>query len=126
MHWAERRGGRTWYVIRLEPLRGHPRYCSCCGQVTAAIHDLEECRVRDLLLFEDWLELRIRRVRVECPTRDPKLEQFAWLPADARVTHRLAESVAQLCKVMALRHVARYFGLEWKSVKAIDRVGLLR
>ena len=125
-HWTERRDGRSWCVIRLEPLRGHPRCCSRCGQFTEAIHDLEERSVRDLPLFEHWVELRIRRVRVECPTCGPKLERLAWLPAYARVTQRLAESAAQLCKVMTLRHVARYFGLDWKTVKAIDRVGLLR
>ena len=125
-HWTERRDGRSWCVIRLEPLRGRPRCCSRCGQFTAAIHDLEERRIRDLPLFEHWVELRILRVRVECPTCGPKLERLAWLPAYARVTQRLAESAAQLCKVMTLRHVARYFGLDWKTVKAIDRACLER
>ncbi len=125
-HWTEHRGGRSWCVVRLEPLRGHPRCCSRCGQWTAAIHDLEKRCIRDLPVFEHWVELRILRVRVECPTCGPKLERLDWLPAYARVTQRLAESVAQLCKVMTLRHVARYFGLDWKTVKAIDRVGLLR
>jgi transposase len=113
-------------VIRLEPVRGHRRCCSRCGQLTAAIHDLEERRIRDLPLFEHWVELRVLRVRVECPTCGPKLERLAWLAAYARVTRRLAESAAQLCKVMTLRHVARYFGLDWKTVKEIDRAGLLR
>ena len=124
--WLERRGGRSWCVIRLEPLRGYRRCCSRCGQFTAAIHDLEERRVRDLPLFEHWVELRVLRVRVECPTCGPKLERLAWLAAYARVTRRLAESAAQLCKVMTLRHVVRYFGLDWKTVKQIDRAGLLR
>ena len=56
----------------------------------------------------------------------PKLERLSWLEAYARVTRRLAESVAQLCNVMAIRHVARYFELDWKTVKAIDRNRLER
>jgi transposase len=124
--WTERRAGRSWCVIRLEPVRGYRRCCSRCGQLTAAIHDLEERRVRDLPLFEHWVELRVLRVRVACPTCGPKLERLAWLATYSRVTRRLAESVAQLCKLMTLRHVARYFGLDWKTVKEIDRAGLLR
>lgn len=124
--WSELRAGRSWCLIRLEPIRGRWRCCSRCGQFTPAIHDLEERRIRDLPLFEHWVELRVLRVRVECPTCGPKLERLPWLAPYARVTGRLAESAAQLCKVMALRHVARYFGLDWKTVKQIDRAGLLR
>jgi transposase len=113
-------------VIRLEPVRGGLRCCSRCGQFTAAIHDLQERRIRDLPVFEHWVELRVLRVRVECATCGPKLERLGWLAPYARVTQRLAQSAAQLCKVMTLRHVARHFGLDWKTVKAIDRAGLLR
>ena len=124
--WTELRAGRSWCVIRLEPLRGYERCCSRCGRLTPAIHDLEERRIRDLPLFEHWVELHVLRVRVECPTCGPKLERLAWLAAYARVTGRLAESVARLCQVMAIRHVARYFGLDWKTVKDLDRAHLER
>jgi transposase len=113
-------------VIRLEPLRGHERCCSRCGRLTPAIHDLEERRIRDPPLFERWVEPRVLQVRVECPTCGPKLERLAWLAAYARVTHRLTSAVARLCRVMALRQVARYFGLDCKTAKEIDGTGLLR
>ena len=45
--WTELRAGRSWCVIRLEPLRGYERCCSRCGRLTRAIHDLEERRIRD-------------------------------------------------------------------------------
>ncbi len=66
------------------------------------------------------------RARVECPTCGPKLERLPWLEAYARVTRRLAESVGRLCRVMTIRHVARYFGLDWKTVKELDRERLER
>ena len=47
-------------------------------------------------------------------------------PVRARVTQRLAESVEQLCEAMAARHVARYFDLDWKTVKRLDRQRLER
>lgn len=77
--WSELRAGRSWCLIRLEPIRGRWRCCSRCGQFTPAIHDLEERRIRDLPLFEHWVELRVLRVRVECPTCGPKLERLPWL-----------------------------------------------
>jgi transposase len=124
--WMERRDGQSCCVIRLEPLRGITRHCSGCGESCAAIHDLEERRIRDLPVFEHRVELIVPRVRVACPHCGPRLERLLWLEPYARVTLRLAESVGRLCQVMAIRHVARYFGLDWKTVKRIDRAGLER
>jgi len=119
--WIERRADQSCCVIRLEPMRGMARRCSGCGEVTVAIHDLEERRVRDLPVFEHRVELIVPRIRVACPHCGPKLERLSWLAPYARVTQRLAESVGRLCTVMAIRHVARFFGLDWKTVKRIDR-----
>ena len=125
-HWEEDRGGRRWCVIRLRPVAGAWRWCSGCGGATRAIHDLEERRIRDLPVFEYAVELIVPRVRVECPNCGPKLERLSWLPRYARVTGRLAESVARLCKVAAILHVARFYSLDWKTVKDIDRASLER
>lgn len=116
----EARGTQSWWVIRLEALRGVTRCCSGCGAATAAIHDLEERRIRDLPAFEHRVELIVPRVRVACPACGPKLERLGWLAPYARVTQRLAESVGRLCQVMAIRHVAGYFGLDWKTVKDLS------
>jgi transposase len=124
--WMERRDGQSCCVIRLVPLRGRPRCCSGCGEFTAAIHDAGERRIRDLPVFEHSVELIVPRLRVACPRCGPKLERLTWLAPYARVTQRLAESVGRLCEVMAIRHVARYFGLDWKTVKRIDRARLER
>lgn len=122
----EQRGEESWCVIELEPVRGRPRHCSSCGHPTTAIHDLEERRVRDLPVFEHAVELIVPRVRVACPWCGPKLERLAWLEAYARVTRRLAESVSRLCKVASILHVARFFRLDWKTVKELDRACLQR
>lgn len=123
---CEIRGGRSWCVLRLEPIRAYRRVCSGCGDVTTAIHDLEPRRVRDLPVFEHTVELIVPRVRVACPQCGPKLERLGWLDAYARVTRRLADSVARLCKVASILHVARYFALNWKTVKDVDRASLER
>ncbi|HUG04455.1 MAG TPA: ISL3 family transposase [Steroidobacteraceae bacterium] len=123
---SEYRRGQSWCVIMLAPVRGQPRCCSGCGQYTTAIHDLEQRRIRDLPLFEHRVELVLPRVRVACARCGPKLERLTWLDPYARVTRRLAESVARLCQVASVLHVARFFGLDWKTVKDLDRAYLQR
>ena len=61
---------------------------------------------------------------MNCPTCGPKLEDLSWLPAYARVTARLALSVARLCRFASIKHAADYFDLNWKTVKAIDKAHL--
>lgn len=116
----ERRGERRWLVLELTPAPDQERRCSGCGEAVAAIHDRTIRRVRDLPVFEDPVELEVERLRLTCPRCGPRLEQLDWLDAHARVTRRLAESVARLCAVTSILQVARWFGLDWKTVKAID------
>lgn len=123
---CERRAGQGWCVIRLRRLRSSAGRCSGCGLEAPSFHDVQWRRVRDLPIFEHAVELEVPRLRVVCARCGPKLELLGWLDPYARVTRRLAESVAQLCAVMALQHVAEYFGLNWKTVKAIDKRALRR
>jgi transposase len=117
---------RPEVLIELHPIRGHPRRCGGCGRACTSIHDSRERWVRDLPLFDADTHLLVHRVRVACPTCGPKLEQLSWLEPYARVTTRLAHSVARLCRVLSIKHTADYFSLNWKTVKAIDKAYLRR
>ncbi len=123
---VEQRGAQSWCLIRLSPIVGRLRCCSGCGDWTPAIHDVEVRRIRDLPVFEHLVELSVPRVRVACARCGPKLERLAWLAPYARVTQRLAESVARLCQVASILHVARFFHLHWSTVKDLDRAYLER
>lgn len=122
----ERRSGRSWCAVRLKVIHERRRCCSGCLRWCESIHDIELRRVRDLPIFEHAVELWVPRVRVACAHCGPKLELLAWLDAYARVTRRLGESVARLCKVASILHVARHFELDWKTVKELDRRHLER
>ena len=100
--------------------------CSGCGELSSAVHETEERWVRDLPLLDAETRLLVHRRRVQCAGCGPKLERLSWLEPYARVTRRLAESVAQLCRVLPIRHVASFYGLSWDTVKAIDRAWLER
>jgi transposase len=112
--------------LELLPIRGHPRTCSGCGRSCRSIHDTTERWVDDLPALGAETRLLVHRVRVSCPHCGPKLEKLSWLEPYARVTTRLAESVARLCRFASIKHAAEYFALGWKTVKAIDKAYLGR
>lgn len=100
------------------------RRCSGCGEQVMHIHDVQKRWVRDLPILDARTWLRVPRVRVACPRCGPKVEQLSWLDRYRRATRRLAESVTRLCHVLPIQQVANYFGLDWKTVKAIDKAHL--
>ena len=120
------RGGQRWCVIWLTPIERRRRHCSGCGRRVRAVHDVVDRRVRDLPLFDSRVELVVPRRRLACPRCGPRLESLSWLACHARVTARLAASVARLCQVTSVRHAAAFFGLNWKTVKAIDKASMER
>ena len=112
-------------VVEVELIRRDtPMVCSSCGGTCHRYHDWDERWIRDLPLLDAQTHLLVQRFRVACPTCGPKLEHLPWLDKYARVTKRLAESVARLCRVLPIKHVAEFYGLGWDAVKAIDKTHL--
>jgi transposase len=115
------KGKRPQLWIELLPHVGLPMRCSGCGRFQCRIHDTSERWVRDLPVFDAETHLLIHRRRVACTRCGPKLERLDWLDRYARVTQRLAESVARLCSILPVKHVAGFYGLSWDQVKLIDK-----
>jgi transposase len=40
------------------------------------------------------------------------------------MTAHLADTVIRLCKVLPVQHVATWYGLDWDTVKALDKAAL--
>lgn len=112
---------RPVVVIELEPDPDRAKRCDGCGEEVGGVHDVTERRVRDLPILDADTHLVVPRCRLDCPRCGPKLERLGWLARYSRVTRRLAESVARLCKVLPVRHVAGYLNLGWDAVKQIDK-----
>jgi len=120
----ERIEPQVW--IELEPDPARRKICDGCGGECRHVHDVTERWVRDLPVFDAQTHLLVHRCRVECPRCGPTLERLAWLAPFARVTTRLAQSVARLCAVMPVKRVAEFYDLGWDAVKAIDKAHLER
>lgn len=131
-------GYRVGTVGRFEVGEGRPRpevwlelhpdegrlTCSGCGGEAQAVHETRPRWIRDLPILGADTWLLVWRRRVLCGRCGPKLEQVGWLEPYARMTRRLAHSVARLCAVLPVKHVADFFGLGWDAVKAIDKAFL--
>lgn len=112
--------------IRLAPQVGRRMECEGCGEAVEAVHDVSERWIRDLPVLDAETYLLVARRRLDCPRCGPRLERLSWLERYARVTWRLADSVARLCKVLPIKHVAEFFHLGWDAVKSIDHASLER
>lgn len=112
---------QVWIELHRRP---GPLICSGCGRKCDKVHDFQERWIRDLAILGAETHLCLTRHRVACPTCGPKVEHLPWLARYARVTTRFAEDVAQLCKVLPIKHVAAYYKLDWDTVKAIDKAHL--
>lgn len=114
------RSGGEQVMLQLVPVESSGA-CSACGQFVDEVHDYSWRYVRDLPILGSRTILVVHRRRLRCPDCGPKLEALSWLHPYARVTRRFAESVARLCSVAAIKHVAEHFDLNWHQVKEIDK-----
>ena len=112
--------------LELLPRADRLKLCSGCRQAADAVHDWQERWIQDLPIFDTPVELLVHRCRVLCQQCGPKLEHLSWLAPYQRVTQRLAVSVARLCRILPIKHVAEYFDLHWETVKSIDKAHLER
>lgn len=118
--------GQKEVWLELFPDPNHTSICSNCGKPAKSIHQTVERWVRDLPILDSPTRLLVHRRRVHCQHCGPKLEQLSWLEPYARITTRLAKSVARLCHVLPIKQVAQWFDLDWKTVKRIDKHFLLK
>jgi len=112
--------------LRLRGVAGSGVVCHGCGSTATGVHETTWRQVRDLPILGARTTILVPRRRVWCARCGPKLERLSWLEPYARVTNRLAESVARLCAVLPVKHVAEHFGLGWQTVKEIDKAWLKR
>lgn len=110
--------------VELVPQKVTDLICSGCGQATDQVHEITNRLVRDLPILDAQTWLIVPRRRLMCPRCGPALEHLSWLDKYSRVTRRLAESVARLCGMLPVKHVAAFFHLCWDQVKQIDKRSL--
>lgn len=102
------------------------RTCGRCGQRVHEVHEVTPRWVRDLPILDADTWLRVPRARVRCPRCGPTVEAIPWLDRYARLTTRFAESIARLCEVLPVKHVATWFRVGWDTVKPKHQLDVLQ
>ena len=112
-------------TIKVDPDQRFSPLCSNCQARAPNIHShLLRRRVRDLPLAGLQVTLDVNFRKVRCPRCGIRVEELGFVAPGVRVTKRLAHYVAQLCRVLPIKGVAEHLGLDWKTVKAIDKAYL--
>lgn len=108
--------------IKLEANKRYSPKCHICGTKVSGIHSVGNRNIRDLNICSTKVFLESTYRKVLCKTCNRiVVEDLAFFDPYSRITNRLAASVYDLCKVMSIKDVAKYFDLNWKTVKAIDK-----
>jgi len=100
--------------------------CSHCGQISFDRYDRTVQRIRDLDVFELHTYLVLDKWRVHCPTCGVRVEDVGFADPYSHYTHRFEELIVRLCQYMPIANVADMLGLNWKTVKEIDKRALQR
>jgi len=118
---SEAEGVRSEIWIELFPDEAIPMECSGCGEIVTKVHERIERWVRDLPAWGADTQLLVHLRRTKCAQCGTPMEKVSWLEPYARVTKRLAESVARLCDILPVRQAAEYYDVGWHTAKRIHK-----
>ena len=112
-------------MIDVVPDKRFRPICHACGRQAGRIQQREVRAVRDLNFGSARVILRCTYRKVWCrQCSQVMVEDLELFDPYRRVTRRLARAIHELCKVMTVSDVARHYGLDWKTVKNIDKAFL--
>jgi len=108
--------------ITAVPDQRYDPICRICGNRAQRISRYEKRAIRDLNLgsMRVWITCSYRKIVCDSCNRIV-VEDLEFFEPYSRVTRRLALSIYELCKVLTVNDVAKHFGINWKTVKAIDK-----
>ena len=113
--------------IHVQPDKRFQPICHGCGHKATGVHSWIQRTIRDLNITTARLWVTCRYRKVFCSKcHGVHVEDLELFHPYLRVTTRLAHYVYQLCQMMTVSDVADHLGLNWKTVKAIDKYYLER
>jgi transposase len=113
--------------IQAQPDKRFQPVCHGCGKRAFGVHSWTQRKVRDLNMTTARLWVTCRYRKVFCAhCHGVHIEDLQLFHPYLRVTVRLARYIYQLCQMMTVSEVARHMGLNWKTVKDIDKYYLER
>lgn len=112
-------------TILVRPDKRYKPICSVCSSHCAIIHEWVKRPIRDLNCGAVKVIIECRYRKVFCTNCGRILvEDLVFFEPYQRVTKRLACYIYDLCKILTVQDVAEHLGLDWKTVKDIDKTFL--
>lgn len=108
--------------IQAQPDKRFQPICQACGHRASGIHRWTQRKIRDLSFATArmWITCRYRKVFcAHC--HGIHIEDLELFHPYLRVTSRLARYIYQLCRLMTVSEVSQHLGIDWKTVKNIDK-----
>jgi transposase len=111
-------------VVDVTPDRRFRPICHRCHKVgTIQQHEIRS--IRDLNFASARMHLRCSYRKIYCAQcGQVVVEDLEFFEPYQRITKRLTRAIGELCKVMTVSDVASHYGLDWKTVKNIDKAFL--
>ena len=113
-------------LIQLAPDPDCTPICRHCPRPCHKIHDKAARRVRDRDLFEYRVSVQVPIRRLRCHRCGVAREALEWLSPRSRMTCRFQQYVGALLRLLPIHHVAQLTGLNWHTLKALDKARLAR
>jgi transposase len=108
--------------LNVEPDRRFIPVCHVCGSKAERIHEWHVRMVRDLNMANARVFIRARYRNIRCGVCERiRVEDLGFFEPHKRVTRRLAKYIHDLCKMLPVKQVADHLGLDWKTVKNVDK-----
>ena len=108
--------------IHAQPDKRFQPVCHECGRRACGVHSWTQRKIRDLNLSSarTWITCQYRKVFcAHC--HGIYIEDLELFHPYLRVSTRMARYIYQLCRFMTVSEVAFHLGLDWKTVKAVDK-----
>ncbi len=95
--------------------------CPNCDKRCTNVETVYERTVRDLDLAHKQCYLQFSQKKIRCKCGYRGLEKLEFVSKLRRVTKRMEVYIVSLCEKMNLKDVSRITGLNWKTVRVIDK-----
>ena len=109
-------------IVKVDQDLRYTPECSHCGSKTKEVHSNTHRKIRDLSMTdkEVWLDANYRKVY--CPICGTvRVEKQDYTGPYMRMTKRYERYVFDLCKKLTITEVSEKTGLDWKTIKEIDK-----
>ena len=95
--------------------------CPHCNKRSSHIEDNFERTIRDLDLAGKECFITFKQKKIHCTCGYRGIEKLSFVQKIRRVTLRMETYIVSLCEKMSLKDVSLVTGLDWKTIKNIDR-----